>query len=224
MSWLSTLVKRMTSIFTFSKKAEVSLPEPPPVSLTRPPEEPKPEAPRIARINFMAELIREAEKWIGTSEKGGNNKGPEVERFQKAVDGKAVGEPWCACFVQFCVKEVTSRLQPTVVMASSEHCMTIWTRTSGVHRYKSPRPGYIVIWNYEGTANGHIGIVTRVIDEFTIETIEGNTAPSDNTIEREGDGVYRKIRSTKQIGKMRLVGFIAPFNPDSVERPEVKVS
>lgn len=220
MSWLSTVIKRMTSLFSFGKKATPLVPEPPPVST--PPEKPPVEMPKIAKINFMRELIREAERWIGTTEVGGNNKGEAVARFQKAVDGKAQGEPWCACFVQFCISEVVASFQPTLVMAKSEHCMTIWSRTSGVHRYKSPKPGYIVIWNYEGTANGHIGIVTRVIDEFTIETIEGNTSPDDNRIEREGDGVYRKIRTTKTVGKMKLVGFIAPFNPDSVERPEIK--
>lgn len=226
MSWATRFINWMTSTFSFGKKAQAALPEPPPVLDPLPaktPEEPKPGIPKTAKVNFLRELIRESEKWVGTHEKGGNNQGPDVARFQKAVDGKAQGEPWCACFVQFCVKEVQMRLGATVVMASSEHCMTIWTRTSGVHRYRSPKAGFVVIWNYEGTANGHIGIVTRVIDEFTIETIEGNTSPDDNTIEREGDGVYRKIRTTKTIGKMKLVGFIAPFNPETVERPDIKV-
>ena len=214
MGWVGKLLKWLKS-----EKSDPGVKkEPPPVSSP-----PKPIT-VYTKIDFMKELIRAAEKCIGVTEHGGNNKGPEVERFQKAVDGKAQGEPWCAAFVQFCVKEIGSSLRATVVVYPSEHCMTIWGRTPGVHRYKSPKPGFLVIWNYEGSTNGHIGIVTKVIDEFTIETIEGNTSPDDKTIEREGDGVYRKVRSTKTVGKMKLVGFIAPFNPDSVERPEISVS
>lgn len=40
-------------------------------------------------------LLEEARRWVGVREKGGNNRGPEVEKFQKAVDGRASGEAWC---------------------------------------------------------------------------------------------------------------------------------
>jgi len=55
-------------------------------------------------------LVEEALKWVGTMEKGGDNKGPEVEEFQKAVDGKAQKEPWCMAYVQFCIKKVEEKL------------------------------------------------------------------------------------------------------------------
>ncbi|MCJ7521604.1 MAG: CHAP domain-containing protein [Dehalococcoidia bacterium] len=175
-------------------------------------------------VNFLRELILEAEKWVGVHEVGGNNRGPEVERFQRAVDGRAEAEAWCAAFVQFCMKEVATRLAATQVAFPSEHCLTIWARTSKIHCAASPKSGYLVIWKYDGTSNGHIGIVSRVIDEFTIETIEGNTSPEDKTIVREGDGVYRKTRSTKRVGKMKLVGYVCPFNPIETERPTLSVS
>jgi hypothetical protein len=175
-------------------------------------------------INFLKELILEAEKWVGIHEVGGNNRGPEVERFQKAVDGRAEAEAWCAAFVQFCMKEVATRLSATQVAFPSEHCLTIWARTGKMHCNSSPKAGYLVVWKYDGTSNGHIGIVSRVIDEFTIETIEGNTSPEDKTIVREGDGVYRRSRSTKRVGAMKLVGYICPFNPIETERPTLTVS
>jgi len=177
------------------------------------------------QVNFLRELILEAEKWVGIHEVGGNNRGPEVERFQKAVDGRAEAEAWCASFVQFCMKEVATRLSATQVAFPSEHCFTIWAMTGKMHCYASPKAGYLVIWKYEGTSNGHVGIVSRVIDESTIETIEGNTSPEGKTIVREGDGVYRKTRSTMRVvGKMRLVGYVCPFNPVETERPTLTVS
>ena len=219
MHWVTYLLNWIRS---YGDRSPAHTGEPPPVNHEIPSAK-QPESKHV-QINFRDELIAAAAKKIGVHESGGNNKGPEVEQFQKAVDGKAQGEPWCAAFVQFCIMEVEKRFGATVVCHRSEHCLTIWAKTPGVHRYKFPKPGYLVIWNYENSLNGHIGIVSRVIDEFTIETIEGNTGPDDKTVEREGDGVYRKTRSLKQTGKMKLMGFICPFNPDNVTRPEVSQS
>jgi hypothetical protein len=219
MHWVTYLINWIRS---FGGKSPAHEMEPPPVQHEIPSAK-QPES-KYIQINFRDQLIKEAEKCIGVHESGGNNKGPAVERFQKAVDGRAQGEPWCAAFVQFCINEVEAQFGATVVVHRSEHCLTIWAKTPGVHRYKFPKPGFLVIWGYEDSLNGHIGIVTRVIDDFTIETIEGNTSPDDKTVEREGDGVYRKTRSLKAVGKMKLVGFICPFNPDNVSRPEVTQS
>ena len=46
----------------------------------------------------MRLLVWSARLWVGMTEVGGNNRGQVVERFQRAVDGKASGEPWCAAF------------------------------------------------------------------------------------------------------------------------------
>ena len=67
-----------------------------------PPERPLPPD-KLARL-----LIFEARRWVGMTEIGGNNRGQVVEMFQRAVDGKASGEPWCAAFVFFCVGMVES--------------------------------------------------------------------------------------------------------------------
>lgn len=71
----------------------------------------------------------------------------------------------------------------------------------------SPVPGDLVIWQYEGASKGHIGIVTALM-AHSYRTIEGNTGPSQGYIEREGDGVYEKVRHLGGVGKMKELGFL----------------
>ncbi len=170
---------------------------------------PKPlpfQSPPPAREVRAELLIAEAKKWIGTKESQGDNKGPDVEEFQKAVDGVAAGEPWCMAFVQFCLKKIGGS-----ELFQSEHCLTVWNKTPVEHRRKHPVPGVVVIWRMKGTLSGHAGIVTRVNGEL-MRTIEGNTGPGAGVV-REGDGVYEKSRSSypTKHAKMELLGFLWPW-------------
>ena len=158
---------------------------------------------------MLTELITVAEQYIGIKEVG-NNAGPEVEKFQMAVDGKANHESWCMAFVQFCIMELEHKICRRSNIFHAEHCLTVWNKSPHELRRAAPEPGYIVIWQHGNTTNGHTGIVSRVIDAETFETIEGNTSDS-NSVERNGDGVYRKVRHLHPTGEMKVVGFLVPF-------------
>jgi hypothetical protein len=164
-------------------------------------------------IDYAKEIIRIAEYYLGTHEEGGPNKGEAVEKFQRTVDGKAQGESWCMGFVQYCVTKAATNLGGKPVLYTSESCMTVWAKTPVIHRFTTPEVGRIIIWRHGNGPQGHTGIVTKLIDANTIETIEGNTGGDGKTVEREGDGVYRKQRSLKGSGNMMVMGFIAPFEP-----------
>jgi hypothetical protein len=168
----------------------------------------------LNRDQIIGSLIKEAEKYVGVSEVGGDNKGPEVEMFQKAVDGKANRESWCMCAVQFWLKQISKEYAiEDCGIPSSEHCMTVWNKAPLDRKFKHPEPGDIVVWQYwkEGkpTASGHTGLVIKV-DSDCFHTIEGNTGPGSEVI-REGDGVYKKVRRLMDSSKMRVAGFIRPF-------------
>lgn len=187
---------------------------------------PKPKAETVLSLSDRqrkADLfIAEARKKIGVREKGGINKGPEVEIFQRAVDGKASGEPWCCAFVWFCILEAEKMYKANYGKSlqswlfKTEHCLTLWNLSPKEAKLATPEPGAIIIWQHmspEGqpTAKGHVGIVSRVIDKTFIETIEGNTS-SDSVVQDEGDGVYLLKRNYKQqIGTKRIVGFLFPW-------------
>lgn len=161
-------------------------------------------------------LVVEAGRWVGVREVGVNH-GPEVEAFQRAVDGKAQGEPWCAAFVQFCLKAVDARLPelPTWSFAS-ESVLTIWNRTTMLARRQTldVLPGDLMLWQHfiagKPSAQGHIGVVARLISPGKFETIEGNTSDGSG-VTREGDGVYRRVRDVVGSGSMRVKGFIRPW-------------
>ena len=87
--------------------------------------------------------------------------------------------------------------------------MTVWNNTIPECRC-SAIPGSIIIWNYDGTDNGHVGIVVKVSGRI-VETIEGNTGDQRRII-REGDGVYRRKRFLDHLGnKMKLIGYLNPW-------------
>ena len=160
-------------------------------------------------------LVLEAKRWIGVTERGGNNRGEMVEMFQKAI-GRAINEPWCMSFVQFCCQWpdyfVGGKLN---VLHKSEHCFSVWMNTKKTARVVEPFPGCVAIWQYQGTTNGHTGIVESYgVDDKRayIISIEGNTSDSEKIV-REGDGVFLKKRFLKTTGKMRLKGFLNPWPP-----------
>jgi hypothetical protein len=168
-------------------------------------------------------LIDRARTFIGVTEQGGDNRGKDVEMFQRAVDGKASREAWCMCFVQHCVKETKAQLEKTglykkvfITLYPSEHCMTVWNKTNPKYRRTEPKKGYVVIWQYykngKATAQGHTGIVDSVSNDgkSSMLTIEGNTGPG-GAIVREGDGVYAKTRSISGSSSMKIVGFLVPL-------------
>lgn len=155
-------------------------------------------------------LVEVARRFVGIHEEGGDNKGPDVERFQKAVDGKAAGEPWCMSFVQFCVLEVERRTGVKSNLFRSEHCLTVWNKSPKLMRRKRPEPGLIVIWNRVGTTLGHTGIVTAIKSPDVYGCVEGNTSKGFG-IEREGDGVYEKLRTWRGTQLFLPVGYLQPF-------------
>lgn len=157
-------------------------------------------------------LIEVAKRYEGTHEVGGDNLGPQVEEFQRAVDSVASREPWCMCFVQHCVKETESMTGRRSLIFRSESVMQTWRNSPIALRRGGPYPGFIVLWQHGKTEMGHCGILTLVPSDLkSFESIEGNTSPG-HWIDRNGDGVYLKIRPKPwSIGGMNLLGFLDPF-------------
>ena len=140
--------------------------------------------------------------------------------FQKAVDGKSVGEPWCAAFTGFVIKTVDETMRAldldvqATALALSEHVMTLWNKAPDAAKSQTPEAGSLVCWqmykNGKATGSGHIGVVVRVIDAKQIETVEGNTNDGKG-VERDGVGVYKRIRDVAGAGSMKIVGFLKPW-------------
>lgn len=172
-------------------------------------------------VNRHKLLAFEALRWVNFTELGSENKGQIVEAFQKAVDGRAIGEPWCMAFVQFCLKQVDHlvRYMEWIPYAtgghelfSSEHCWTTWCKSPDYARHPTPFMGSVAIWKNVNNSSGHTGIVIkRGEKDGHFQTVEGNTSDSSLLSQREGDGVFLKTRTGNISDSLRLIGFLNPW-------------
>lgn len=159
------------------------------------------------KIDLHLALVVEAHKWLGVRESG-HNSGKEVEAFQRAVDGVASQEAWCAAFVSYCVKAVNKKYGIVNGFRMNEWVKGMWMNNKLSYSIKQPIPGSIILMRSKtNDAKGHCGIVASYF-EGTATVIEGNT---NEVGSREGDGVYRKRRYLADLGGFELWGFLDPF-------------
>lgn len=156
----------------------------------------------------MTRLLAEiAAKEVGVREEGGNNNGSKIRDYQRATNLKPASWPWCAAFVDWCIREwlhapgVTEWLnlkssdpfkqwRPQTALA---YGFIGWAKarpktTVILHERELARPGDIVVFDFS-----HVGIVESDSGHQII-TIEGNTNGRGDRDSESGDGVWRKAR------------------------------
>lgn len=165
----------------------------------------------------LQSLISIASLYVGTHEEGGDNRGSQVEEFQKVAGGHA-GQAWCMDFVQFCIEQVAEKFKSPSVLWKSQLVMDVWNKTPAMCRLSQPLAGAIMIWemfdeNGQALPVGHCGIVTDALADQWVKTIEGNTGPgsSDPNQDRNGDGVYQRVRHIVGTNRMRVKGWLLPW-------------
>jgi len=168
---------------------------------------------------FTEELL----SWVGTMEVGGDNRGLAVERFQRAVDGKANGEPWCLAFLWHCILETERKhgkklgiLLPPSILFKTEHCLTMWNKSPKEMRIEKPEPGCIVVfqaWRGEvPTPFGHVEAIISVRQaDKSFTSVGGNTSAGPG-VNRNGGGVHLRQRSMNPAGSMRIKGYLRVWN------------
>jgi hypothetical protein len=148
-----------------------------------------------------------------------------VNKMRRAVDGVSAGEPWCACFVQYCAREVDDLmreldLQPDATflhnLPATESTQALWHKSMAATHALEPSVGAIVVWRSQSHPEfGHCGIVVRVEDGAII-TVEGNTSmpgasAGSTESERNGRGVWKKTRLAGSIPGFDRLGYILPW-------------
>lgn len=121
----------------------------------------------------------------------GNNAGPEVKRYLKAV-GLSTGNPWCMAFVYWCVELAAQRLGMKNPLIKTAGVLDQYNRTTLrklPNRSSGVKPGDIFIMDL-GKGTGHTGFVEKIPNGL-IHTIEGNTNDEGS---REGYEVARRER------------------------------
>lgn len=160
-------------------------------------------------------MVEGAKANVGVQETG-TNAGPYVLAYQKScVPPLDAGAPWCAAFVRFRMKKAATDLGLTYDKDFPRSGYTPdwarWARNNNKwlpaveckDRYEEILPGDLVLFYFSALKRiGHIGIIEKVHSNGLI-TIEGNTGPEPNDedeVERDGDGVFRKVRDWGELG------------------------
>ena len=141
-----------------------------------------------------------------------------IKTYQTATWLQPGPWPWCAAFVAYCVQQwlqvpenAQACLTPAHPTAKAWRCADAkaygwetWAEKRGLRVFDEDErmlPGDIVTFDFS-----HIGIV-RSDRGNIIETIEGNTSPGAKGSQRDGDGVYVRLRQRSLVRKViRLPG------------------
>lgn len=158
--------------------------------------------------------------YVGTVEEG-VNRGPVVERFQRAV-GIPPGSAWCAAFVGFVLDEAKRQSGRRLVPAVLSGVATAYVGRESVRArdvlrgVARPPVGSLVVWRRGATWRGHVGFVLRD-DNAEVRgpawylrcgrTIEGNTSPGVGGSQADGDGVWERVRCIQPGAYFRIVAF-----------------
>ena len=144
------------------------------------------------------EIINYAASQVGITEKPNNNVIYNTEYYGHEVSGSEYS--WCCVFVW----SVFSHVNASELFYDGKKtalCQTLadWFRQKGCWHTTSPQPGDIIFFKF-GTNNrytDHVGIVTHINTDGSIETIEGNTSSTD---QKNGGMVMRRTRRKNIIG------------------------
>ncbi len=177
------------------------------------------EAARLGESPEAGEVVRArpahldtALAYVGTVERGGNNRGPRVERFLASV-GLGPGQPWCAAFVSYVLDAAGVRAPldgRRRVIRSGLAARFITARSirasEALRGVKPVPPGAVVIWSRGNGPFGHAGFA-MAWDGASGETVEGNTSSGLAGSQRDGDGVWRRERRITPGSYFRIVSF-----------------
>lgn len=133
---------------------------------------------------------------VGTKEATGKNDGERVESYLKTC-GLKKGNPWCAAFVNWCFRAAGIVLKITNPAYSpnwfpKDKLTYIRGKNLPFEVKKGDCVGYYFA---EHKRIAHIGFVDEWNDKYVI-TVEGNTS---NSLNRDGDGVFRNKRTKRSI-------------------------
>lgn len=162
-----------------------------------------------------------ARQWIGYSRWDDPEPGTVFGRwYAKLVDDPYFGEsgiPYCAMFVSYCLNwagfeaaGLPGAYVPWILSANSDAGRLVANEDA--------QPGDLVMfdWQGDGVAD-HIGIVEENHpDEGWMQTIEGNTSPSNGGSQSNGGGVYRRARNYSSI-----IGVARPYYETQEEEDDM---
>ena len=141
---------------------------------------------------------------VGTKEKPANS--------NKVKYNNNNGQYWCGYFVDWCAKQAGVKIPSCVYTPAGVEGFKgkgLWFNIETA----KPQYGDIVFFDFPGGEKvDHVGIVVKVNDDGTLDTVEGNTTADGKTGSQSNGGeVAQKVRAYKRDNKKKLPVFIVGF-------------
>jgi hypothetical protein len=137
----------------------------------------------------VEQALARARSQIGTREVGYSNKVKYNQWYYgRSVSGAAY--PWCAVFTSWVADHVGMRANVDYPKSAGVAVCFSWFIQHGrkVSKYNL-KPGDWCRFTFS-----HVGIVEKVLSGGRVQTIEGNTSPGSGGSQRDGGGVWRRVR------------------------------
>ena len=165
-------------------------------------------------------LIQNAESQVGYSEYGNNG-----NMYADEV-GAQNYQPWCSTFQDYLFTKTFGKDKAAALLGGSANQPSTWGRAQKIMKVggytdlktTNPndvdiQPGDLAFFKFKTSSHNnptnHIGLVTAVNNDGSVETIEGNTSSTAAGSQRSGGTVARKTRRWKGAGSS-IVGFGRP--------------
>ena len=145
---------------------------------------------------------------LGLKEKTGRNDGTHVELYLKSVGLNPKGRyPYCLAGQYYCFSQTSYNPLP-----KTGACITLW---NFVRKLKAlpyiPQIDDLIVW-LSRKGNGHVERITKILGMGWIRTIGFNTTLDGKGNQRDGGGVYEKMRNilhplSRLLSAKCLIGF-----------------
>lgn len=163
-------------------------------------------------MTTASRMIRWAESQVGTVEGPRNN---------ETVYGAFTGynfQPWCGSFIMYGFDQIGLKGEPSSVYTPAG-AAAYKVKRRWIDRNGPVQPGDIVFFDWGGSTQtslvDHVGLVVGVNSDGSIQTIEGNTSPTDAGSQSNGGGVYRRVRPRRVIAGFGRPAYTVDAEPEA---------
>jgi len=123
--------------------------------------------------------------------------GPNNANKYARENGQVDNQAWCGSFTDWVLRRAGLTGEPSSIWTPSG--LIAYRRLGrAIDRNGPVAPGDIVYFDWGGTTDAskvdHVGIVVATRPDGLVETVEGNTSPSNQGSQSNGGGVYRRVR------------------------------
>ncbi|MCA1824452.1 MAG: peptidoglycan-binding protein [Frankia sp.] len=154
-------------------------------------------------MRTVADVLRIAKSQVGVVERGGRDgRSGNIVKYWAELCPSCQGQPWCACYQRWVDKHAGGPLLP---VPNPYYCPSVETyaRNHGLLIAKTgvAHAGDYVLFDFDGAGHAqHIGRLTRDYPGHgPAYTNEGNTSPGNAGSQRNGGGVYERVRPASVI-------------------------